>query len=281
MPTWKIGDVSITHVVELQLPGLNFVIPDAVPEKLRTIPWLKAPFVNEDWEAIACIQTFVIESQGQRVIVDTCVGNDKRFRLKHWNDRSGPYLEDLTESGFPTDSIDTVLCTHLHADHVGWNTVLTDGKWTPTFPGADYLFGRVEWDHFKDLDEEQANDVREQSVQPIVDANLHTLVETNHKITDEVWLEPTPGHTPGHVSVHIKSGDKEAIITGDCIHHPSQMAHPEWTCAFDRNSTQAESTRRSFLDQYAETPTLIIGTHFAAASAGHIVRDGDVYRFEV
>jgi len=280
MPTWKIGDVSITHVVEIELPGLSFILPDAIPENLRTIPWLKPPFVDEAWEAVACIQTLIVESQDQRILVDTCIGNDKRFRLKHWNNRSGPFLQDIASAGYPAESINTVLCTHLHADHVGWNTTLKDHRWVPTFSDAEYLFGRVEWDHFKNLDEEMANDIREQSVQPIVDADLHTLVETDHKITDEVWLEPTPGHTPGHVSVHIKSGDTQAIITGDCIHHPSQMAHPEWTCSFDHDSNQAESTRRGFLNQYADTPTLIIGTHFAAASAGHIIRDGNVFRFE-
>jgi glyoxylase-like metal-dependent hydrolase (beta-lactamase superfamily II) len=159
--------------------------------------------------------------------------------------------------------------------------MLEDGVWVPTFPQAKYLFGQVEWEHFRNIADDAIKTIRKQSVQPIIDANLHTLVETDHRLTEEVWLEPTPGHTPGHVSVRIRSDGKEAVITGDCMHHPSQMAHPEWKCVFDHDGTLAQTTRRDFLSRYADTPTLVIGTHFAAITAGHIVREGDAYRFEV
>jgi glyoxylase-like metal-dependent hydrolase (beta-lactamase superfamily II) len=281
MQSWKVGNVTITKVLELEAPGMNFLLPDAIPENLKNIPWLMPHFVTESWKAVGSIHTLIVESQGQRILVDTCLGNDKKLALPIWSDRSGPFLQDITDAGYPKDSIDTVLCTHLHPDHVGWNTMLADGKWIPTFENAKYLFGRTEWDHFSNLEDKNSRTILEQSVQPIVDADLHTLVETDHKLTDEIWLEPTPGHTPGHVSVRIKSEGKEAVITGDCMHHPCQMVHPEWKCVADHDSTVAETTRRNFLNRYADTPTLVIGTHFATVTAGHIVSKGDSYRFEV
>jgi glyoxylase-like metal-dependent hydrolase (beta-lactamase superfamily II) len=197
--------------------------------------------------------------------------------------RHGPFLEDISAAGYPRESIDTVLCTHLHVDHVGWNTMWVDEKWVPTFPNARYLFGRTEWDHWSQEQNSQARgeDIIGDSVQPIVDANLADLVDSDHKITDEIWLEPTPGHTPGHVSVRISSQGEDALITGDFMHHPCQMARPNWRSSADYDGEWAENTRNDLLEQYADQPVLVIGTHFATPTAGHILRDGDVYRFKV
>ena len=281
MNQWKIGDVTVTRVVEIELPGLEWILPDAIPENLRPIEWLSPHFINEKGEPIASVHSLIVESQGRRIMVDTCIGNDKDVRLRPWRNRQGPFLRDLSEAGFERDSIDTVLCTHLHVDHVGWNTMLVDGKWVPTFSKAQYLFGRVEWDHWTKLGEEWTDKLIEQSLDPVLQAGLQTLVETDHRINDEIWLEPTPGHTPGHVSVRISSAGHEAVITGDLMHHPSQMARPDWVCKADSDSETACATRKDFLRRFADTPTLVIGTHFAAPTAGHVVRDGDAYRFEV
>lgn len=281
MSKWKIGDVTITRVVELQLPGLTFILPDATPENCKEIQWLKPHFVTQDWKPIASIHALIVESQGHRIMVDTCIGNDKTLALKFWCNRSGPFLSDLEAAGFTRENIDTVLCTHLHPDHVGWNTIWVDGKWEPTFPSAQYLFGREEWEHWNASPDEHTKILMEQSVQPILDAGLNTLVETDHQITDEVSLEPTPGHTPGHVSVHINSNGAEAVITGDIMHHPSQMARPHWKCIADSDADKAVETRKDFMSCYADRPVLVIGTHFATPTAGHIVKDGDAWRFEV
>jgi len=216
-------------------------------------------------------------------MVDTCLGNDKERGIPGWNMRHGPFLEDISAAGYPRESIDTVLCTHLHVDHVGWNTMWVDEKWVPTFPNARYLFGRTEWDHWSQEQNSQARseDIIGDSVQPIVDANLADLVDSDHKITDEIWLEPTPGHTPGHVSVRISSQGEDALITGDFMHHPCQMARPDWRSSADYDGEWAENTRNGLLEQYADQPVLVIGTHFATPTAGHILRDGDVYRFKV
>jgi len=277
----EVGDIGITRIVELELPGLSFVLPDATPENLLPIAWLAPHFITPEGEAIASIQAFVVESEGKRIIVDTCLGNDKKLPIRRWANRTGPFLEDLAAAGFPRESIDIVLCTHLHMDHIGWNTMLVDGRWTPTFPNARYLFGRVEWEHWDRTREKWTPTLIEESIQPIFDAGLQTLVETDHRITNEVWLEPTPGHTPGHVSVRIASAGEQAVITGDLMHHPCQIARPEWNSVADSDPRQACATRHAFVARRAEDGVLVIGTHFAAPVAGHIVRDGDGFRFKV
>ncbi len=279
--SWRIGDVKVSTVVEVQAPGLQFVLPEATPEACSRIPWLFPHFVTPQGDPIAAIQSYIVESQGKRIIVDTCIGNDKKLAQKFWAMRSGPFLHDLAEAGFPRESIDTVLCTHLHVDHIGWNTMLVNDTWVPTFPKADYLFGEIEWDHWQTSDVPGTEWLIEQSLQPILDAGQHTLVPTDHRITDEVTLEPTPGHTPGHVSVRIRSQGMEAVITGDLMHHPSQIVHPEWQCTFDSDPAQGCATRKAFVERHANTPVLILGTHYAQPSAGRIVRDGDSYRLVV
>jgi glyoxylase-like metal-dependent hydrolase (beta-lactamase superfamily II) len=168
-----------------------------------------------------------------------------------------------------------VLCTHQHFDHVGWNTHLLDGRWVPTFPNARYLFGRVEWEHWSASTDDEPVHVLAESVRPVVEAGLSELVESDHRITGEVWLEPTPGHTPGHHSVRISSGGAEAIITGDMTHHPIQIAEPHFGISADVDPDWATRTRRDFLGRYGGTPVLVIGTHYAGPTAGHIVANGD------
>ena len=278
MRRWKVGDVTITRVVELEIASpATWILPDATPEKLLRIPWCQPHFVDPDGVSVMSVHTLAVESQGQRIIVDTCIGNNKNLPgMKAWHQKQGgSFLEDLANAGFAADSVDTVLCTHLHVDHVGWNTRLVDGKWVPTFGKARHLWNRAEYEYWTADDTTGFESVVGESVTPIFDAGLVDLVAENAKITDEVSLEPTPGHTPGHVAVHIESRGEEAVITGDLLHHPCQMAHPEWGSSFDYDGNQAQQTRRDFLDRYADRPVLVIGTHFAEPTAGHVVRDGD------
>ena len=174
------------------------------------------------------------------------------------------------------------MCTHLHVDHVGWNTMLVDGKWVPTFPNARYLMGATEFEYWRDQREnEELISVFSDSVRPVFEAGLVDLVETDHRISPEVSFVPTLGHTPGHVSVRISSKGEEALITGDFVHHPCQMARPAWAATVDYDQTASTATRREVFARLAGTPTLIIGTHFAGATAGRIVRDGDAFRLVV
>ncbi len=281
---WTIGDVTVTKFVELEMTGgSRFLLPQATPEAILPIAWLQPHFADETGRLRMSIHSFVVETPDRRIVVDTCLGNDKQGRrIPHWNDRDGPFLADLTAAGFPPESIDTVLCTHLHVDHVGWNTRLLDGKWVPTFPRAKYLMGRTEYDHWRSVkDRPDMANILADSVTPIVEAGLATMVETNEKISDEISLVPTLGHTPGHVSVMIQSRGEQALITGDFMHHPCQIAHPDWSTLADSDPDQGIETRRRMFKRLAGTPVLIIGTHFAGATAGRLVTDGDTYRLDV
>ncbi len=281
---WRIGDVTVTKIIEIEVTGgSRFILPDATPDSVRAIPWLVPHFADEVGKLRMSIHSLVVETPTQRIVVDTCLGNDKQHRrVPTWNDRQGRFLADLADAGFPRESIDTVLCTHLHVDHVGWNTMLVGNKWLPTFPNARYLFGRIEHEHWiSDTSREDMPHVIADSVTPIMEAGLADLVETDHRITPEVSLVPTLGHSPGHCSVRIASKGEEALITGDFAHHPCQMARLDWASTADFDKPAAAATRRRMFALLAGTPTLVIGTHFAGATAGRVVRDGDAYRLDV
>lgn len=281
---WRIGDVSVTKIVELEVTGgSRFILPQATYEEILPITWLQPHFADERGRLKMSIHALVVEAPDRRIIVDTCLGNDKQGRrIPTWNNLQGPFLADLAAAGFDRESIDTVLCTHLHVDHVGWNTMLVDGRWAPTFPQARYLMGRVEFEHWRAQHErDDMAAIFADSVAPIGDAGLIDLVETDHRVCDGIDLVPTLGHTPGHVSVRIRSRGQEALITGDFMHHPCQIAHPEWSSTADSDPEMACRTRERMLAELSARPVLVIGTHFAGATAGHIVRDGDAYRLAV
>jgi glyoxylase-like metal-dependent hydrolase (beta-lactamase superfamily II) len=273
---WQIGAVHIARVVEIEGPTPGaFFFEEATPEKLLQHAWLKPNFMTEDGRLLASIHAFVVESQGKTIVVDTCVGNDKPRDIRNWNMRKGRFLEDMAEAGFPRGRATTVLCTHLHVDHVGWNTMLEHGKWVPTFPNARYLIGRKEYEYWSKTGERAERAIQDDSVRPILEAGLAELVEMDHRINSEVWLEPTPGHTPGHVSVRISSQGSEAVITGDLMHHPVQCAELQWAARFDVDPDAARHTRRQFCDRYKSTKVLVLGTHFAAP----VEPSGTAFRF--
>jgi len=279
MLKWRIGNVRITQIVELTTASLGpYLLPQATPERLLAVPWLK-PFIDDSGKIILSMHALVVETQGQTLVVDTCIGNDKPRSYPRWNLMQSDFLQRFEAAGFSTDSIDAVMCTHMHVDHVGWNTRLVDGVWQPTFANARYLFAENEWAYWRDEPQEYGP-VIEDSVQPIFDAGMADLVADDHRLSDEVWLESTPGHTPGHVSVHIASQGEEAVITGDMIHHPCQIAHADWASTADWDPVMSCGTRESFIERYAGQPVLIIGTHFAGPAAGRIVRDDDTYRLD-
>src|SRR6185436_17761868 len=197
--------------------------------------WLAPHFADENGRLKMSVHALVVETPSRRIIVDTCIGNDKQRSIPTWSNLQTSFLADLAAAGFARESIDTVLCTHLHVDHVGWNTMLVDGAWKPTFPNARYLIGKTEFDYWKaeEANADPALSPFNDSVKPVWEAGLVDLVETNHRVCDEVSLEPTVGHTPGHVSIRIRSKGEEALITGDFLHHPCQMARPDWTSSAD------------------------------------------------
>ena len=277
---WQVGDVRITRVQELEAPDISFVVPEATAEGIADIPWI-APFRARNGDALASVHMLVIEVGERRIAVDTCIGNDKERPIPAWNRLQTGFLGDLEAAGFPPERIDTVVCTHLHIDHVGWNTRLEGERWVPTFTGARHLIARPEWEHWSADTTRWNQRILDDSVRPLFDADLVDLVEPDYALDASVRLEPTPGHTPGHVSVHVSSRGEEAVITGDLVHHPAQFARPHWGASVDSDPEEADRTRRAFMERYADTPTLVIGTHFAGPTAGRLVRDGDAYRLDV
>ena len=280
MATWNIGDVSITKVLEMEkhwpfsalLPGAEEVIDD--------LDWLRPDFVTDEGRMKLSIHALVIESDGQTIIVDTCCGNNKdRPGAPAFDNLETDFLGELSRCGFSPADVDVVLSTHLHVDHVGWNTQLIDGTWVPTFPNAEYLFVRPEFEHWA-AEPQDYGPVFEDSVQPIIDAGLATVVEADHQITANISLELTAGHTPGHVSVVIESGNDMALITGDMTHHPVQFAHPEMASSADWRQDMSTATRFEAYKKWSDG-RLVIGTHFAGRTAGRLKPVGDVWSFEV
>ena len=277
--SWQVGDVRIRRYVELTTASLGpHLLPQATPEALSAHDWL-GPFLDERKRLVLSMHSFVVETPDRTLLVDTCIGNDKVRSYPKWNHMQSDFLQRLSADGLPPERFDTVLCTHMHVDHVGWNTRLVDDKFVPTFTSARYLYSSTEWSHWR-VEPQEYGPVIEDSVQPIIDAGLADFVDTNHQVCPEVQLESTPGHTPGHVSIHIRSRGEEAIITGDMIHHPCQIAHADWSSTADVDPVLSAKTRSDFLRQYADRPVLVLGTHFATPTAGRLVRDGASFRLD-
>ncbi len=277
MQQWQIGEVKVTRIVEIEITGgTRFILPDATPDACLPMRWLAPHFMSEEGKLVMSVHALVVDTPGLTILVDTCIGNDKERDIPAWSNLQTPFLSDLAQAGYDRDKIDVVLCTHLHVDHVGWNTMLVDGKWVPTFPNARYLFGKKEWQYWGDeADPEIYGNIMQDSVRPIIEAGLEELVSMDHRLCDQVCLVPTPGHTPGHVSVEIRSQGQEALITGDCIHHPCQIGRTEWCSSADYDSAQGRSTREKLVEKMADTDVLMIGTHFSTPTAGYVLRQSE------
>lgn len=277
MNRWEIGNVRITRIVELEITGgTRFILPDATRDAVKDMKWMAPHFMDDEGNLVMSVHALVVETPDRKIMVDTCIGNDKERSIPGWNKLQLPFLADLKKAGYGRDDIDTVLCTHLHVDHVGWNTMLVDGKWVPTFPKARYLLGKTEYEYWDKEDDAGGinENVMADSVRPVFDAGLVDLVDSTHRVCDEVRLVPTPGHTPGHVSIHIESEGQRALITGDSFHHPCQVARAEWSSSADYDQEASRVTRREMIDRYGDDEILVIGTHFSTPTAGHI-RSGE------
>jgi glyoxylase-like metal-dependent hydrolase (beta-lactamase superfamily II) len=282
---WRVGDVEIARIVELYgfEDHLWMLLKDAKPEFMQQYEWLRPHFATPDGRMIMNFQCFVLRSRGKSVMIDTCIGSDRQREYEVFCNLKTSFLEDLRTAGFPHEDMDAVLCTHLHFDHVGWNTRQVDGKWVPTFPKARYLFGRKEYEHWCFLrDTHGYHDLRhvDECIDPIVQAGLMELIDPDFQLTDELSLIPTPGHTPGHVSVLIRSRGEEAVITGDMLHHPIQLEVPGLEANFDMDKPTGAQTRKDFVNRFADSGTLVIGSHFAEPTAGRIVSHGGTWRLE-
>lgn len=283
---WTIGNTEIYQIIEIEAGDvIQDVIKNAIPENINKIKWLYPHFADKQGKLKALVQGFLIKSGGKNILIDTCNGNDKtRIDVPEWGGLKSNFLKKLHNLSVKEKDIDVVACTHLHFDHVGWNTKLKDGAWAPTFPNAKYLFSKDEYDYWVKKPEKEIADDKagfDDSVTPIIKAGLAEFVNTNHKIDKHIKFMPTPGHTPSHVSVLVESSNQRAIISGDFLHHPCQIAKPNWIADADTYPDKAISTRKKILNEIVDTETLLIGSHFANPVAGQVVRLKESLVFKV
>ena len=285
--TIALGEFSIKQVVEQQAPlfdPLTF-FPALTPELLaENREWLEPDAIDPaSGMLVLCIQSYIVRTPHHTILIDTCVGNDKpRPTRAFWDRLTGDtYMRGLAEAGIGVGDIDFVMCTHLHVDHVGWNTRLENGRWVPTFPNARYVFSRKELDYWTAQVGQADVPWIEDSVLPIMAADRATLVASDHALDDHVRLQPTPGHTPDHYAVRLGRDRAEAVMCGDLIHSPLQARYPESSMRADFDPEQAARTRRSFLEEYCDTATLVCTAHFPSPSVGRFTRWGQGFRFAV
>ena len=282
----EIGSATIHRIVEQEGPFFDAMqfFPTATKEFLdENRRWLQPRFLDANDKLILCIQSYVVRTPHHTIMIDTCVGNHKpRPTRSFWNMmNSDRYEKSLAASGFGVNDIDFVMCTHLHTDHVGWNTRLENGRWVPTFPKARYVFADRELAYWtkRQQDAPAACPWIVDSVLPIVAANRADIVKSAHAFNDLVTLIPTPGHTIDHYSVRVGRPGADAIITGDMIHSPLQARFPELGMMADYDSKQAGESRRSLFGQVCDTSTLMCMAHFPSPSTGRMVRHREAFDF--
>ncbi|MGJ4966939.1 MBL fold metallo-hydrolase [Bradyrhizobium sp. HKCCYLRH3061] len=283
--TFSVADLTINRIIEQEttflparemFPELPPEVLDADRDMLRTANALDAQDM-----LILCFQSYVVKTPHHTILIDSCIGNDKPRARPAWNMKSDDgYMRALAAAGLSVDDIDIVMCTHLHTDHVGWNTRLDNGRWVPTFPKARYVFAQHEYDYWVAQHAKAEVPPFADSVLPVIEAQRADIVSDTFAIGDHVRLLPTPGHTPGHVAVAVGKGRDEAVFSGDLIHSPLQLCYPELSPRFDVDPKQAAVTRRSFLERYCDTATLCCTAHFPSPSVGRMTRKGNGFACE-
>lgn len=278
---WTAGSATITTIVESDIAGIppELFFPTGSAAEVAAHDWLVPAYAAADGTITLRVQALVVTIAGRTVLVDPCVGDGKTRALPFWHQQAWGGMARFAEAGFDAEAVDTVVHTHLHADHVGWDTHEEDGAWVPTFTNARHLYTEAEVAHWKADEQRGDEDVWADSVEPIFTAGLADLVAEDADLGDGLRLTPTTGHTPGHTSLWIESDGERAVITGDLIHHPVQCAEPGWNEIGDVDTDQATATRRAFLEAVADRDTLVIGTHFPTRPAGRVTADGGAFRF--
>ncbi|MGA2058225.1 MAG: MBL fold metallo-hydrolase [Bradyrhizobium sp.] len=283
---FNVGDLSVHRIIEQEttfLPALD-LFPELTPDLLaQNRDWLrKSGAIDDNDTLILCFQSYVVRTPHHTILIDSCIGNDKPRPLRpKWNMKTDDtYMSGLKAAGLSVNDIDFVMCTHLHVDHVGWNTRMEGGRWVPTFPKARYVFGKAEYDYWAEQHAKTAVPPFGDSVLPVVEAKQADMVGNEFAVGDHVRILPTPGHTPGHVAFTFGKAKDDAVFVGDMMHSPLQLQHPELSPKFDVDPVQAAVTRKNFLERYCDTDTLCCTAHFPSPSTGKIRRKGNGFSCE-
>jgi len=290
MQRHKLGALQILKVLEMeQAAPMTFGFPDATAEDLAKLQtWYTDAFVTPDPKTAQMnlsVHSFVVTCRGRNILIDACNGNHKQRSIPSMNMLETPYLERLAEAGFKPEDIHLVLCTHLHGDHVGWNTRLRDGRWVPTFPNARYVFTRPDVEYFGTHSEEPFHgEAYADSVLPVIEAGQAHIVDTTHSVYAEldegIWLTPAPGHSPGSCLIHARSSGTHGIFSGDLFHHPIELVRPTMAFFADFDAALTGQTRRQVFEEYADTDVRFFPAHFSDPTAGRIRTDKDAFRYE-
>ena len=282
--------VHKVHEMDSPVPLLSQLPGTTADDMKRLLTWYDQPDeVNADPETsfmTFSVHSWVIEIDGRTILIDTCCGNHKNRALPEVHQLDTEYLGNLRRAGFAPEDIDMVMCTHLHFDHVGWNTRLDNGRWVPTFPNARYVFGKRDFEYFKanPEGEELHNAAFLDSIVPVMEAGQGDLVDedsvAHREIGDGVWLEPAFGHSPGCCTVNAQADGPPGVFWGDVIHHPVQLIRHDLPFAFDADGAAACTVRKATMERLADTDTLCFPAHFRRTSAGYVKRDGDAFRYE-
>ena len=278
---FAVGDLTIHRIIEQEttfLPALD-LFPSLTPDLLaENRDWMrKARAIDAEDMLILCFQSYVVRTPHHTILIDSCIGNDKPRPLRpKWNMKTDDtYMRGLKAAGLSVEDIDFVMCTHLHVDHVGWNTRMENGRWVPTFPNARYIFGKAEFDYWTEQHAKAAVPPFGDSVLPVVEAKRAEIVRDDFAVGDHLRILPTPGHTPGHIAFTLGRTRDDAVFSGDLMHSPLQARHPDLSPRFDVDAAQAAKSRRGFLERYCDSDTLCCTAHFPSPSTGKIRRKGN------
>jgi glyoxylase-like metal-dependent hydrolase (beta-lactamase superfamily II) len=288
MQNTRIGGFEVHRIAEYEGPFIapETFFPDFDPEVVRSHPDHPGSRLIDQatGNLLFSFHSFVVKTGHHTILIDSCLGNDKeRPTRPQFHRMRTPYIADLAGIGVKVEDVDYVMCTHLHWDHVGWNTRLENGRWVPTFPRARYVMARREFSHWEGVHKNGEDSPHrlafEDSVLPVVRTGQSVLVDDDYALEDGLWFESAPGHTPGNVVIHARSGNDTAVFTGDVIHHPLQLLKPEWSTLACTDRELSRKTRTRLIEEHAEHGTRLLPAHFPSPTAGKIVRHGRAYSY--
>ncbi len=293
MKQLSIGDVTIASIIERDGPWRKpedmFPAYDAEVGKRHLAALDPAVFDPASGKMVITYQTFVVRTPKHMVLIDTCTGEDKGYPAP-MDFPKKPWLDGFAALGLRFEDIDYVFCTHLHIDHCGWNTVLRNGRWVPTFPRAKYIFHKREYAAWEEATKggyspygsapaPGGGAIWRYNCEPVVAAGQALLVDDDFALDDTFWLTPTPGHSPCHCCVNIRSGGQHAIVVGDLMHHALQVREPDWSTIFDWDQAEAARSRRMLLGKVAGTGSFVLPIHFPHPTIGLVEPDGDRFHY--